>query len=112
MDNRDAANAWDRQNYQKIKHTPAYKKRRDASAAARAKRGYDIISPFKDKPCMDCGGTFPLVCMDFDHRDPSTKLFNVAQGIRKSKEAILAEIAKCDLVCANCHRIRSWPNHI
>lgn len=49
--------------------------------------------------------------MDFDHRDPSTKEFEICQGANKnavSQERLLLEIDKCDVVCANCHRLRSW----
>jgi hypothetical protein len=56
------------------------------------------------KPCMDCGGMFPPVAMDFDHVR-GKKLFNV--GMAKSLEALDSEIEKCDLVCANCHRVRT-----
>ncbi len=65
------------------------------------------IDDFKEgKPCMDCGGSFPPFCMDFDHRDPSTKVTNV--GAARSMKKVVEEIEKCDLVCANCHRIRTW----
>jgi hypothetical protein len=47
--------------------------------------------------------------MDFDHRDPSTKLRSVTQMISNfGIERILAEAAKCDIVCANCHRLRTF----
>ncbi len=62
------------------------------------------IAGLKAKPCMDCRKLFPAVCMDFDHVR-GQKLFQVSE-CRRSLEAILAEIAKCDLVCSNCHRIR------
>ena len=46
--------------------------------------------------------------MDFDHRDPTTKDFEVGSGIRAySLERCLEEMAKCDVVCAVCHRIRT-----
>jgi hypothetical protein len=49
--------------------------------------------------------------MDFDHRDPSTKGFTVSRMVgRATIEAILAEIAKCDIVCANCHRERTMKH--
>jgi hypothetical protein len=56
--------------------------------------------------------------MDFDHREGEEKLFAVSAGgnkVRLSQSQLLAEIAKCDVVCANCHRERthrrkqSWP---
>jgi len=58
---------------------------------------------------MDCGGDFPSCVMDFDHRDPTAKKYNVSQMLyRFSWKKIQDEIEKCDLVCANCHRIRTW----
>jgi len=59
-------------------------------------------------PCMDCGGAFPPHVMDFDHRDRSTKSFNIAGGsILRNRGAVLEEVMKCDVVCANCHRLRT-----
>jgi hypothetical protein len=68
-----------------------------------------LVTELKRKPCMDCGGIFPPECMDFDHRDPSDKVQGVSRLVfrRYSRDRILAEIAKCDLICANCHRIRT-----
>lgn len=68
---------------------------------------YALMVTAKSKPCMDCGGTFPPECMDFDHRNKEEKEFTIAHKRSYSKARILAEIAKCDVVCANCHRIRS-----
>jgi hypothetical protein len=67
------------------------------------------VHEMKSDPCMDCGKTFPPFCMDFDHRDPQIKNFCIGYMVSKrmSKEAILEEIKKCDLVCACCHRIRT-----
>lgn len=69
----------------------------------------DYIAAQKDAPCSDCGGRFPSVAMDFDHRPGEVKLHNVGAMTRSvmSRAAIDAEIAKCDLVCANCHRVRT-----
>ena len=64
------------------------------------------LNELKDHPCVDCGRMYPPECMDFDHvRGDKTKcvghLFNV------NKTRTLDEIAKCDLICSNCHRIRT-----
>lgn len=71
----------------------------------------DFIRSLKvDKPCADCGGVFPPTCMDFDHLDPQLKEFDICQDAYRdlySEEKILEEVAKCEIVCANCHRIRS-----
>ena len=64
------------------------------------------LSALKSGPCMDCGGRFPPECMDFDHvrgekRDGVARMFDYSPALLE------AEIAKCELVCANCHRIRT-----
>lgn len=76
-------------------------------SAAKYDRHYAWINILKDKPCLDCGHVFPPECLDFDHRDSSQKSFTVAQFINVSKNKILQEIAKCDLICSNCHRSRT-----
>jgi hypothetical protein len=45
--------------------------------------------------------------MDFDHLPGKQKKFYVSQSMQRPKELILKEIAKCELVCANCHRNRT-----
>jgi hypothetical protein len=45
--------------------------------------------------------------MDFDHRPGTVKLFHIGKNTH-SEDAVLAEIAKCDVVCANCHRVRTF----
>ena len=60
---------------------------------------------FKNNPCADCGETDPLV-LEFDHL--GNKSFDIGRATRaKSWTAFLAEIEKCEVVCANCHRIRT-----
>lgn len=63
----------------------------------------------ESNPCSDCGGKFPACCMDFDHLPGTTKKYSVGTMVAHghSKKNILEEIAKCQLVCANCHRIRT-----
>jgi ferric-dicitrate binding protein FerR (iron transport regulator) len=67
----------------------------------------DLLRDLRSVPCVDCGGVFHWCCMDFDHRDPSTKVTNLNRMWAFKRERILAEIAKCDVVCANCHRLRT-----
>ena len=56
-------------------------------------------------PCSDCGETDPLV-LEFDHL--SDKSFGIAGGLRyRSWDLVLAEIEKCEVACANCHRRRT-----
>ena len=64
------------------------------------------LNKLKNSPCLDCKNSFPPECMDFDHTR-GKKLFEVTAVAKRAKENILLEIEKCDLVCANCHRIRT-----
>ena len=58
--------------------------------------------------CCRCDETHPA-CMDFHHRDPSQKDGNLSQMVAKvSLEKLKEEVAKCDILCANCHRKLHW----
>lgn len=72
-------------------------------------RVQEYVRSLKDKPCEDCGVRYPHYIMDFDHREGSDKVRNIAAMVRRSSRKKLdEEIAKCDLVCSNCHRERTW----
>jgi hypothetical protein len=64
------------------------------------------VAEMKAKPCADCGGTFPPECMDFDHVR-GEKIGDISKMLLRTTELLHEEIAKCDVVCANCHRIRT-----
>jgi hypothetical protein len=65
-----------------------------------------LIEYFGSHPCTDCGESDPIV-LEFDHVG-GDKEFNIAKGIRdRSWQGLLDEIAKCEVVCANCHRRRT-----
>ncbi len=61
----------------------------------------------RDKPCVDCGKIFHPCAMDFDHIN-NNKEFSIAEKRHLPKELLLEEISKCELVCSNCHRIRTY----
>ncbi len=61
----------------------------------------------KIDPCYDCKMIFPSYCMDFDHRENEVKCFTIANCTTFSMKKLEEEIAKCDVVCANCHRKRT-----
>ena len=81
------------------------KAERSARVRAETKAYVDSV---KNAPCMDCGGSFPPVCMDFDHAN-GDKVKSIANMYSASYklDLIKEEIAKCELVCSNCHRIRT-----
>jgi hypothetical protein len=62
------------------------------------------------KPCADCGGAFHHAAMQWDHLPGAKKDYElsnmVLRGFRRT--TILEEIAKCELVCANCHAVRTF----
>lgn len=68
-----------------------------------------LVDSLKDRPCADCGINYPPWVMDLDHLDPATKVASVSEMVntRATREGIIAEAAKCDAVCANCHRQRT-----
>jgi hypothetical protein len=76
------------------------------------KRKEQLVS-YKGGKCFNCGGVFPACCYDFDHRVPLEKSFGVSEVSHSNKvtmEELQKEVDKCDLVCANCHRIRTQGN--
>ena len=67
-----------------------------------------MVIAAKSCPCADCGVQYPYYVMDFDHREGVTKEFSLHRIQSATKRAILREMAKCDVVCANCHRERTY----
>ena len=60
------------------------------------------------QPCRDCGKVFPPEVMQWDHLPGLPKRGDITMLRGLSKHEILDEIAKCELVCANCHTIRTF----
>ena len=94
----------------KHEHYSANKSRYIAQAAEskrrlRLQRTTWLLDYFEAHPCRDCGESDPVV-LDFDHH--GNKAFEIGEALTYRRwETILAEIAKCDVVCANCHRRRT-----
>ena len=61
--------------------------------------------------CSVCGEDHPA-CIDFHHRDPSEKEISIPNAIRNgwSKDRVLKEMDKCEILCSNCHRKLHWPH--
>lgn len=78
------------------------KRRKDAVQAENYRQ---LIRYLRDHPCLDCGEDDVLV-LEFDH--VADKSYQVAPALRfRFWEDVLSEIAKCEVVCANCHRRRT-----
>jgi hypothetical protein len=69
--------------------------------ACRKQNREQIVAYLAEHPCIDCGES-DIVVLDFDHReDKSFGITNLMQFAQRAR--IAAEIAKCDVRCANCH---------
>lgn len=69
----------------------------------------DLVLKNKEKPCKDCGQHYPYFIMEFDHVKGDKKFtLSTATSGGRSLKSIQEEIDKCEVVCANCHRIRSY----
>jgi hypothetical protein len=93
-----------------------YKKNRDlhirrvyVSTSKRRALLLQRINELRDRPCADCGVRYPPYVMDFDHI-VGEKVDDVCAMRRRMMDwdKIVAEIAKCDVVCSNCHRPRTY----
>lgn len=93
------------------KLTQSHYKRKKGSYLKRNLRAYAerrlMVVEAKSRPSADCGIQYPYYVMDFDHRDGPLKEFSLNSVHRVTKRAILSEIAKCDVACANCHGERT-----
>lgn len=87
-------------------HRVRTKKRRKLSTNQRLLSFRAKVDALKAAPCSDCNACFDPVAMDFDHVR-GEKFNGIAALWSYSWDFVLQEIAKCDLVCANCHRLRT-----
>jgi hypothetical protein len=84
------------------------RQRRRAQARRRLMTQRAFIRSLKQHPCVDCHQTFPTACMHFDHvRGKKIGGVSILVSDGVSRERLLTELAKCELVCANCHAIRT-----
>lgn len=101
---RECQRAWYRAYYQDADSPERARVLRSNAAAMLARRG--MIAELKSVPCADCGQTYPPYVMDFDHL--GDKLGDIANNLKRwSNKKLLAEVAKCEVVCSNCHRART-----
>lgn len=75
----------------------------------RTRKGREYIWEVKKGPCLDCGNKYPPYVMDLDHvrgekKDDLSGMCDSGYTLEK----LMQEVEKCELVCANCHRIRTY----
>ena len=98
--------AYDRE-YHAKRSAEKKQKKYDQQVALRTQNSQYVYNYLKSNPCVTCGET-RIPCLQFDHLDGSAKEANVAQMTRSnSLEKIIAEIAKCQVLCANCHAMKT-----
>jgi hypothetical protein len=92
---------------------PDMKLRKDLHRKELRDQKIAIVNKLKDVPCADCGRKWPAVAMDFDHVR-GEKITDIGRMVQSaySVETLLAEIAKCEVVCACCHRIRTFGSNL
>lgn len=88
---------------------PAYRK---AADHGRQESMREWIAAYKtQRGCQHCGITDHRV-LAFHHRDPATKAFNIGRTSNSNFERFLAEIAKCDVLCMNCHTLLHYEERL
>ncbi|MGI8495482.1 MAG: hypothetical protein ACR2L1_09260 [Pyrinomonadaceae bacterium] len=72
-----------------------------------------IILAAKQKPCQDCERKYHPWVMEFDHREGTDRIEAVGNLAARgcTDEKLKSEIEKCDVVCTNCHRMRTFNRH-
>lgn len=94
-------------------HYQANKERRSAHNKRRQgefRRWYTSLK--EGTPCADCGGVFHPAAMHWDHLPGFEKSAPLGELVRHgSRKRVLLEIEKCELVCANCHAVRTVTRH-
>lgn len=87
---------------------PCVVQRYAAGVSRRAKRDRLYFQQIKvGRGCTDCGFNAHPAALDFDHLPGAVKLYRICTMAGMRRVLIDAEIAKCEVVCANCHRIRT-----
>ena len=102
--------------------TPEEKETRHVLSVSRRNRKYrenankkrqDFMAEYLvGKSCVDCGYN-NIIALEFDHREPEEKSFTISKFLSKNHaseakmELLRKELEKCDVVCSNCHTIRT-----
>ena len=98
---------WPEQWYSPNALTKTVTKNRQQNKVRLAETRQEINAYKLERGCADCGYNAHPAALDFDHLPGAKKCFTIGSDAIRNRERIWAEIAKCEVVCANCHRIRT-----
>lgn len=93
------------------RHTERNREKRRLSQQAKRREMREWITSLKrDISCKDCAGVFHPAAMHFDHLPGYVKVAGIREMVNRfpNRALIEAEMAKCELVCANCHAVRTY----
>jgi len=95
--------------YVEYNKTPARRADHDARNRKRRLARQSQFAQMKlDRGCEDCGYRDHHYALDFAHRDPLTKIANIASMSSKAWDVVLEEMAKCRVLCRNCHAMETY----
>ncbi len=106
LEQQEKHRTWNKNNPSRAKQRTVYMRSymNDRHKKFREKRKRELVNLLGGK-CVLCGYAKNIAALDFDHIDPSKKCFSISKGLAdRSWAAILQELTKCRLLCANCHR--------
>ena len=95
-----------------MSHEDETRKQRKKEANEKTRKKYrEYMQAYKlEHGCAICGYNEHACALHFDHIDPSEKEFDISRGRDVSWKRFLAEIAKCRVLCANCHAVETMKN--
>ena len=95
-----------RRHYEKNKEAIKVRTRRTAAEYRKQLRMW-LFEHLRNNPCIDCGEADPIV-LEFDHQRDKKFAIGNAAGKGVALNTLIAEVAKCKVRCANCHRRKTY----
>lgn len=96
----------------KYRERPENKERHAKLQRARQKDHVKRTHQIKmEQGCVDCGYNSSGYALQFDHLPGHQKLYKISNMVGHAKAKILKEIEKCEVVCGNCHALRTVKRH-
>lgn len=101
----------------KVVRRKSYIKNKEIISVRQSQKRKEILDyinvNYKNRPCTDCKNTYHPECLDFDHLETGNKINCISRLVRGyTLKMIEKEILKCELVCANCHRLRTYHRRL